>query len=275
MSLNCECSQTLIRNLNRTQLLLAQINARNDEVRNAILSANAAAWLLQFTERLQSDTSTTVKSTLTAVNAAIDALAEAERRVQLLKTDLATFESQGLPASKLDEIPASLSQLGYPLERWTTECLAEVRLIIQEQRINSATMLIARRKQADDLQHTIETSLNQPHTDTQTLKSTAFQLKDRQSSATSLADKLTSLFDSYPWPGDKSLSELVVTAESIRQVAADLQAALNRELQAKTSLSIASQRKEQLQTQLAELEPKIQRFSNAKSALKLSDMSIH
>ena len=59
-----------------------------------------------------------------------------------------------------------------------------------------------------------------------------------------------------------------MTAELIRQVAADLQAALNRELQAKTSLSIASQRKEQLQTQLAELEPKIERFSNAKSALE-------
>jgi ABC-type glutathione transport system ATPase component len=72
----------------------------------------------------------------------------------------------------------------------------------------------------------------------------------------------------FPWPIGKPLVELVVEAESVRKVAAELQVALGKEQQAKASYSESVERKEQLEKQLAELLPRIDRFSKAHSILK-------
>jgi predicted nucleic acid-binding Zn-ribbon protein len=60
---------------------------------------------------------------------------------------------------------------------------------------------------------------------------------------------------------------MVVEAESVRRVAAEFQAALGRERKGQAAFADSSKRKAQLSKQLAELNPRLKRFTEAEKAL--------
>lgn len=84
----------------------------------------------------------------------------------------------------------------------------------------------------------------------------------------SLRAKLGDFSSSFPWPGGKPLVELAVEAELVRNVAAELQAALRKERQAKATYNDLIRRKEYLQGQLSKLLPRIKRLTEAQSTLE-------
>jgi DNA repair protein SbcC/Rad50 len=91
--------------------------------------------------------------------------------------------------------------------------------------------------------------------------------KEQLATTESIFVRMLKLRKTFPWPDDRSISELVVTGESIRRVASEAQSALTQERQARKVQSESLKRKEQLDKQLGALAQRIKRFEAAQAVL--------
>ena len=170
--------------------------------------------------------------------------------------------------ARLEEISTRLRELKYPLPELSREAAERLRSTIDQSSANSSRTLEAERRQAGELQQTLETTLSSAELGGQDLKGALSQLKERLATVKSIRTKLGYFFSSFPWSGTKPLAELVVEAESVRIVAVQLQAALARERQAQTAYAESIKRKEDLQGRLAVLGTRLKRLTETQSTLE-------
>ena len=181
---------------------------------------------------------------------------------------MSTLESQGFSLARLEEISTRLRELGFPFEGSSREAVDQLVLAVGERSATSPQTLETESKQANELQQTLEATLGSAESDVQELKGTLSRLKERLAAAESLRTKLGDFSSSFPWPGAKPFAELVVEAESVRKVAAQLQVALGRERHAQATYAESIKRKEHLQGRLAEFEKRLKRLTEAQSTLE-------
>ncbi|PYS21117.1 MAG: hypothetical protein DMF72_18465, partial [Acidobacteria bacterium] len=135
----------------------------------------------------------------------------------------------------------------------------------------SSSNLQTEREEAEELRQKLGLTLGADSTLTEfTLreaKASLSQLKERLAGTETLRSKLEQTCASFPWPRSKALAELALEAESVRKVAAELQAAIGREKQAQTTYTESAQRKAQLEQQRDNLAPRIARLSRAQNTL--------
>jgi hypothetical protein len=98
--------------------------------------------------------------------------------------------------------------------------------------------------QAAELEQTIEATLGSAESGVENFKGALSRLKERLAATENLRAKLSDFSSSLPWSGGRPLAELAVEAESVRRVAAELQAALGRERQAQATYAESIKRKE-------------------------------
>ena len=122
--------------------------------------------------------------------------------------------------------------------------------------------------QVGELERTLEATLASAEPSVQDFKAALSRLKERLASVDSVRAKLGEFSSSFQWPGTKPLAELVVEADSVRKVAAELQAALGREKQAQATYAESMKRKEHLQARLAEFATRLKRLTETQSALE-------
>ena len=122
--------------------------------------------------------------------------------------------------------------------------------------------------QAAELEQTIEATLGSAESGVENFKGALSRLKERLAATENLRAKLSDFSSSLPWSGGRPLAELAVEAESVRRVAAELQAALGRERQAQATYAESIKRKEDLQGRLAELKTRMKRLTEAQSVLE-------
>ena len=252
----------------RAQVLLAGIRQCEDGLQAAALAESAADWLAQFCERSHVEDTDSVQSVLSIVESTQRALEDAERRSQSLKKELLLLEMQSISVIKLDELLGELSEIGYPLAVSTNEHVEQLRAKAEKEGAQASRALEELRKRADNLHKVIEASLAVTAKGFEDLKSAISQLKERRAQADGLREQLGGMFKTLPWRGDKALSELVVEAESIREVAAKFQAARAKENHARTILAEDSKQRAILQGRLSKLAPNIARLSRAHEVLE-------
>lgn len=84
----------------------------------------------------------------------------------------------------------------------------------------------------------------------------------------SLRKKLSTFSASFPWLDERPLAELRIEAESVRQLAADLQTALDREKQANVIFADSVKRKELLEPKLSKLNQRQKKMHEAFNVLQ-------
>lgn len=249
------------------QMLLSQLHQREEALREAVLVESASSWLTKFCEQTEIEDAVTVRDAVLKIEETQDSLAETEKRIEALKKELGALESQGLAVARMEQLLEGLRDSGYALSEWTKETINHLRLAIERDQAGAAKTLEEERVKAETLQRALEASLGVGQSTAESLKAAVSHLKERQAVADSLREKLGSLFKAFPWPADRALSELVVESESLRKVAAEFQAAVARERQAKTILADSAKRKESLSKQLADISPRIERLAKADKSL--------
>lgn len=172
----------------------------------------------------------------------------------------------------LEEITLRLEQFGYPLADFSRGAVQKVLSSIDQTLAESSKIIESARQQARELEIGLKerlrsAGLNVEHTDVHFFKRSLSRLKEQLTSTDSLRQKLLTFLPSFPWPKEKPLAELVVETESAKAVAAEYQAALRRETDAQAALVESSKRKQQLESQLNDLTPRIQRFAKAREDL--------
>ncbi len=249
--------------------LLAQIQEREIELTAAIALESVLKSLKEFFERANLSRNITVRSALTEVEDVKGKLQEAEDQLKSLDRKINMLESQGFTMVRMEELAGQLHDLGHPLASFSQEEIDCLIVSISESSTTLANELANESRTINELNEGSAEALFKIDEDEGTLKSMQSQLKEKIASTESLLQKLNYFFSSqFPWPGDRKIAELVIEAESIRKVAADLQNALDREKYAKDTSAESIETKNALQKQLAGLQLSLKRFTEAKVTLE-------
>jgi len=250
------------------QTLLTQVREAESAVRDALAVEAISDWLRRFCERASLAANISVRSALASVEDAKRALAEGRGRLEALNSEVLTLESEGLSMSKLGETSTRLRELTYPLPEFSQEAAVQLLSTIDQSSANSSRTLDAEKRQAAELQQTLEATLGSAGSGVHDLNGALSRLKERVAAVESIRTKLGDFTASFPWPGTKSVAELVVEAESVRKVAAELQAALGRDRQAQATYAESIKRKEHLQGRLATFGTRLKRLTETQSTLE-------
>ena len=89
------------------------------------------------------------------------------------------------------------------------------------------------------------------------------ELRERVAVTEGVLAKLNEFISTLPWPQTSSIAELLVNSNAVRAVASQLQSILGREQQQLAAQSEAEKRKTHLQSQLVNLNPRLERLSAA------------
>jgi exonuclease SbcC len=247
---------------------LNQIQEQEAALGGATTREAACASLKTFCERAKLPASISVASVLPEVEKAKRELATAQSRIKVLDSELQGLESQGYSVTKLEEISAQLRRAGYPVSEFSREALDLLVSTVNQGLTTSSATVEAERKQSDELQRTLQTRLAVGEASVQNFRSSVSRFKERLAATESIRSKLNTFLASFPWPAAKPVAELAIEAESVRKVAAELQAALGREGQAQTTLAESTKRKELVDKQLTDLRPQMKRLIDAQKVLE-------
>lgn len=250
------------------QTLLTQLRERKVVLRDILAIETASSSLIKFCERANLAADMSIRLVLDEVNNTNRVLVESKEQLNVLNSEMHSLESRGLSIEKLEWITDRLRELGYPINVRSGENVNHLLLTIDQNVKTLSKTLDVHQKESDELQRALSEYLASTDHEGQDLEGKFSQLRERLTETEIIQEKLGHFFSLFPWPIEKPLVELVVEAESIRKIAAELQAALGKEQQAKASCAESVKRKEQLGKQFAELLPRIDRFSMAHSVLK-------
>ena len=250
------------------QTLLIQLREREAVLRDILATETAFGILMKYCGRANLAVDMSVRSVLDEVKNSNRELVETKERLNILDNEMHSLESQGLSIDKLEEIIDRLRELGRPLNVRSGEDVNHLILTIDQSVKTLSKTLDNHRNESSELQRALTESLGSTDPDARDLEDKLSQLRERFTETKTIQKKLGHFSSLFPWPLGKPLVELVVEANSIRKVAAELQAALGKEKQAKDSYAESVKRKEKLEKQLAKLLQRIDRFSKAQSVLK-------
>jgi DNA repair exonuclease SbcCD ATPase subunit len=250
------------------QKLLNQMRQQEKAVGDAVVVETVSAWLKGFCEAARLTAGVSVASAMIEVQRVTKTVTDAQARVKILDGELRSLEGQGFSVLKLDEILSQLRRAGFRIAESSREAWDGFLSKLATDLTKSIQSLEAENKAVDELQQSLQARFPSPETSINSLKSALSGLNERIATTSNIQAKLTGFAASFPWPGNKSIAELVVEAESIRKVAAELQVAVGRETQARTSHAASTKRKEDLDKQLKALRSQIKRLTEANSVLQ-------
>lgn len=245
------------------QSLLSEMNAQKDAVRNAAVVESIMTWLMNFCEKVGLAKNITVREALSAVEKAKGTLAKANTRCKTLSNDLVSLEKQGLTVEMVAKISTRLRDFDYPLAEFTQEAVERLRTMIKQNMASLSQTLDEDNKNIHKLQQKITSTLSSVATVTKDIIDELSQLKERLSTTERLRKKLSTFSALFPWLDKRPLAELVIEAESVRQIAAELQTALDREKQANVSFADSIERKELLEQKLSGLNQREKKMDEA------------
>lgn len=250
------------------QKLLNQVRQQEKAVGDAVVVETVSAWLKGFCEAARLTTGISVASALAEIQRVTKTVTDARARVKVLDSELRSLEGQGFSALKLDEILSQVRRVGFRIAESSREAWDGLLSQLDADLTKSIQSQEAENKAVDELQRSLQARFPSPETTINSLKSALSRLNERVATTANIHAKLNGFAVSFPWPGNKSIAELVVEAESIRKVAAELHVAVGRETQARTSYAASTKRKEDLNKQLRVLRSRIKRLTEANSVLQ-------
>ena len=245
------------------QALLSKMKAQEYAVSNAAAIESIMTLLMNYCEKLGLAQNITVGGALSAIEEAKGTLATANTRFKKLTSDLKYLESQGLTVEMVEETCTRLRDFGYPLEEFKQEAAKRLRTIIEQNIAFSLQTLEADNKNIHKLEQKITSALSSVATVTKDIFDELSQLKERLATTERLREKLSTFSASFPWLDKRPLAELLVEAEEVRQLAAGLQTALDREKQADVSFTDSVKKKELLEQKLSKLNQRQKKMHEA------------
>jgi ABC-type phosphate/phosphonate transport system ATPase subunit len=222
-------------------------------------------WLSTFCARANLGSDTMVDSALVEVQLAQNRLADAQKRLVALNSELLTLEAQGLSMAHAEEISAQLNELGYQFEEWSPGALDQLAIVISGALSTISRDVETVEKLIEESRQISAAALGLNDSDIAELQSTLSRKKDNLDMAESLRSGLRPFCLMFPWPGDRAFAEFLVEAQSIREIAAQLASTLDKETQAEISNTETIRSRETIEEKIADLRLKIDRLTDAKN----------
>lgn len=249
--------------------LLDRIREYENSVNEVTTLKRLSDWLCDFCDKASLPSDISVKTACEQAQHAERTVSEMQGSMDKLNRKLSELSSRGLTHSKFEDISSQLKLISYPLPAPVQEAAEQLRLAINRDIKDCESELDTLQTTTHELRRAIQITLGLESVESEShnFATEISQLKNRAVSAESILERLAKFINNFPWPATKPVIELVVEAELIRGIAADLQASINRESLADNVRIESLKRNEKLEMELTELQLRITRFNNAEKAL--------
>lgn len=223
-----------------------------------------ALWAEQACKRFEEPASITVSRLLQLIFDSQNECSALILSLNQINDSLANFNSNGMTVDRYRELSELVSaQIG-------KISLEEIKEIFAKQEIEKREKSTEReqlRRGIQEIQSKLSMTLAFSDQTSNSIESILSQLKERLVTTVSHLSKIEPYLALLPWSAQQPLSELVLTINTVRQVAGDYQQTFSKEQSSVKMLTEASSRKIQIEVHLAGLVPRIERFSQARGVL--------
>lgn len=249
----------------RASVLLKAIREGEESIKRAETSDKTARWAVQACKRFGEPGSITVSRLLELV---LGSLEETEEQIRLrsqVNEELADIQKLGLTTERYHQLLAAAPTVKEPM---TTDSIREKCKSLELERTNKATKRDEYTSKCQELLAETLKTLNVVDSKANSVESALSQMKEQLVTTDGYLSKLEPYLKTLPWPAERPLSELSITIGTVRQVAGDFQQTLSKEQGSVKALTEASNQKKQIETRLASLKPRIERFSQSREVLR-------
>jgi DNA repair exonuclease SbcCD ATPase subunit len=248
----------------RAAELLTAIRESESDLKNAEFSERTAQWAAQACKKFGQPTSISMGQLLQLVSNCDRELATLRNRHSLVTQELEQFEIAGSTAENYRQLLESLppETANANPEEIKTQCIA-----MEHERTDKLKELNVARALSQSLLSEAAEAVKAKELTAKSIESALSELKEQQVTTESVLSRLASFISALPSPSSLPLSELLLTVETIRRVAGDYQATASREQSTVAVLAESTKRKDQIETQLKGLIPRIDRLTEAREIL--------
>lgn len=248
----------------RATVLLEAIRLQEASITEVQSMQKAATLAETACERFGKPTSITVASLSQLVSDSEKEQDRLSKRLSLLTEELRQFDNSGLTAEKYRELLASVPA---EMKSATIEEIQRRCESLKQAQIERTNDLHASKAKGESLLISAAEILGAKDTTIKSIESTLSELQERLVATEALLYRLDSFNTDLPFQSTQPLSQLALRIETVRRVAGDYQATLSREQSALSVLAEATKRRAQIEQQLAGLNPRIARLTEAREVL--------
>jgi DNA repair protein SbcC/Rad50 len=248
----------------RAMLLLEAVRGQESIVAGAQSAHRTASWALTFCKRIGEPTSIGLSRLMQLVSDSENERAGLTQKQSQLGEEIALLQKAGMTAEKYRQLIGAGSAAGASTK---AEDLKQRRDAAERLRTEKTTELEGYKTKGQSLLNAVADALATKNATFGAIESALSELKERIVTTEGILDRLNPLISRFAWSPVRPLSELALSIETVRRTSGDYQATLSKEQSAVTVLAEATQRKDQIERQLAGLTPRIERFSEARDVL--------
>jgi len=223
--------------------------------------------LEQFLVAIRSPTDVSVETALAVYEQTKCDLHNAEEERILLSSELEALEKTGFSPARCREIIATLAELSFSPPSSDQADLLAMHAELTNALSTQKDLIIRLNGEVGELEDEIQEHLASARGGRDGVRRELTELQQNLSTARSLVSEFQRFSPQFPWPDDRSLADLIIFLRTALQVLSALQAALAEEAKVREVVTQSQKRRQQIESELAKLEPKLDRCKNAYKAL--------
>lgn len=251
----------------RAQKLLEDVRSADTAVSNAAATERAANQIVLLCERMQLPPWTMLKDAIERLNEAKIAQAEARKRVEELEAEIRELEAQGLSLARLNEVSSRLDALGIYLADQPTVKVKSIRSSVEQRLTTSRRQIAANEQEERRLQAFVSQATQSFRLSEAEPLAAMAELSEQLAATRAVSTALKRFLPRFGWEASRPIVEWMVEAEAVRGIAAQLQAAIEKERVTANTWSDISRRRDALQKQNSTLAVRINRLDEVQKAL--------
>jgi len=244
--------------------LLTEIRKNQSLVDLAKANERAAKWAENACGRLGEPTSIAVSQLLKLLLDSQEANVRHIEAKERLTAELTALETSGLRAERYQQLFVQVSLL-HPVS--SARQLKEECDQLEQLRARKVDKRESYRIKNQEVLSRAAEAVATAEVTVASVASALSQLREQLASTKKILANMERCIANFPCPSDRPLSELAITIGAIRTLAGDYQATHSKEQSVVAVLAETSNRKKQLETQIAGLRPRIERFVDARHTL--------
>ena len=269
-------SGNLLKNINididknleiHAQLLLENIQQLENKRKELNELKIASEWLINFSALAGLSIKQKVNEIIEKVNEISLKFREAQNALIKMNSELEELDRQGFSETNLEKVVEQIEELGLQQIQISNKSLDELIEQTAEKENRNLAELVKTQNRKNDLQEFIDSQLGLQAFDIKIVKGKIRDTKDLMKNFDYIKANIKSHINLFPLPQRMDLTELTIILQTIRDIACDLQAAIEREKQNTLNFGGTVQQIEENKKSIMGESTNLSRLENAKRIL--------
>lgn len=251
------------------QRLLVELRKAERDNQEARQFETLSESILKFITAAGLSVGLTVADAAQKLKDAQQTLRTSQERMWALESEVSELEQKGWSYEKFQDVLLRLGRAGVTLEeqnaQYVSNCIQRYDALTSSRSVALATNA----RQKGELASILSQQYADQISSGQDLRVALSKYKESAATTKKIASNLSSYTSAFLWPQERTLAELLVSVNALRNAASELRVMLTLEKQAQDAASESSERKSRLEVEAEELRTQIDSFSRAYALLEV------